>query len=268
VIRIATLVLPEIVHFASFPWSRIQLQSRRSATVINAGEDRDQLSSSIPFSANGGFPMPVTALFLDLGGVLLTNGWDRNSRQLAANTFGLDHKEMDERHHLTFDTYEAGKLTLEQYLSRVVFYEKRSFSAQEFREFMFSQSKAFPEMIELVRTLKAQYKLKVAVVNNEGRELNECRIQKFKLDSFVDFFISSCIVHVRKPDEDIYRIALDIAHVRPEQVAYLDDRLMFVQVAEALGIRGVHHVDYASTCEKLASLGLKLEERRSNHEAV
>ncbi len=211
--------------------------------------------------------MAISALFIDLGGVLLTNGWDRHSRELAAQTFNLDRKEMDERHHLTFDTYEAGKLTLDQYLNRVVFYEKRDFSEQEFRDFMYSQSKAYPEMVDLVRTLKAQYKLKIAVVNNEGRELNEHRIQAFKLNSFVDFFISSCFVHVRKPDPDIYRIALDIAHVPPEQVAYLDDRLMFVQVSETLGIRGIHHVDYASTSSKLAALGLKLEERRV-HELV
>lgn len=212
--------------------------------------------------------MHITALFLDLGGVLLTNGWDRNSRELAAKTFNLDRKEMDERHHLTFDTYEVGKLTLEQYLSRVVFYEPRSFTKHEFRDFMFAQSKPYPEMIDLVRTLKAQYKLKIAVVNNEGRELNEHRIQNFKLDSFVDFFISSCFVHVRKPDEDIYRIALDIAQVPPEQVAYLDDRLMFVQIAETLGIRGIHHLDFTSTCAKLTSLGLKLEERRTVHELL
>jgi putative hydrolase of the HAD superfamily len=128
---------------------------------------------------------------------------------------------------------------------------------------MFAQSTSFPKMIELIRTLKMQHRLKIAVVNNEGRELNECRIQTFNLDSFVDFFISSCFVHVRKPDEDIYRIALDIAHVRPEQVAYLDDRLMFVQVAETLGIRGIHHTDYASTCDKLSSLGLTLEGSQS-----
>jgi len=207
--------------------------------------------------------MPITTLFLDLGGVLLTNGWDRHARSLAAQTFGLDQKEMDERHHLTFDTYEVGKLTLDQYLSRLVFYEKRSFSEKEFRDFMFAQSKEFSEMTDLIRTLKAQYRLKVAAVNNEGRELNEHRIHTFRLNSFIDFFISSCIVHVRKPDEDIYRIALDIAQVPPEQVAYLDDRLMFVQIADSLGIHGIHHTDYNSTCVKLASLGLKLEERRA-----
>jgi putative hydrolase of the HAD superfamily len=207
--------------------------------------------------------MPITTLFLDLGGVLLTNGWDRNARELAAQTFQLDRKEMDERHHLTFDTYEAGKLTLDQYLNRVVFYEKRAFTEREFRDFMFAQSQSFPEMIGLIRGLKAQYKLKIAVVNNEGRELNQHRIESFKLGAFVDFFISSCFVHVRKPDADIYRIALDVAQVPPGEVAYVDDRLMFVQVAESLGIRGIHHTGYASTTAKLAALGLTLEEHRS-----
>jgi putative hydrolase of the HAD superfamily len=207
--------------------------------------------------------MAITALFLDLGGVLLTNGWDRASRELAAQSFGLDRKEMDERHHLTFDTYEEGKLSLDEYLRRVVFYEKRSFSEKQFRDFMLAQSKPFPEMINLIRALKARYGLKVAAVNNEGRELNDYRIGKFQLDVFVDLFVSSCIVHVRKPDEDIYRIALDIAHAYPAETVYIDDRLMFVEVAQSLGLHGIHHTGYASTVEKLAALGLEAAERRA-----
>ena len=143
--------------------------------------------------------MPITALFLDIGGVLLTNGWDHQARRLAAKTFDLDLDEMEDRHDLTFDTYEVGKLTLEQYLSRVVFYRKRPFTRGRFRKFMFAQSKPFPQMIDLVRKLKTRYGLKIAVVSNEGRELTVYRIQHFKLDGFVDFFISSCFVHVRKP---------------------------------------------------------------------
>jgi putative hydrolase of the HAD superfamily len=202
--------------------------------------------------------MPVTALFLDIGGVLLTNGWDHQARELAAKTFDLDLDEMEDRHHLTFDTYEVGKLTLEEYLSRVVFYQKRPFTPAQFRRFMLSQSKPFPQMIELVRKLKARHPLKIVVVSNEGRELTVHRIRKFKLDRFVDFFISSCFVHFRKPDEDIYRMALDIAQVPAGQVVYIEDRPMFVQVAEALGIRGIHHTDYESTCAKLASVGLEV----------
>ncbi len=193
----------------------------------------------------------IRTLFLDIGGVLLTNGWDHKARELAAKTFHLDLAEMEARHHLTFDTYEVGKLSLEEYLKRIVFYEKRSFTSAKFQKFMFDQSKAFPEMIELMAQLKQRHGLKIAVVSNEGRELTEHRIRKFKLDEFVDFFISSCFVHVRKPDEDIYRLALNIAQVAPHEVIYVEDRPLFVQVAEGLGIRGLHHIDYESTKAKL-----------------
>jgi putative hydrolase of the HAD superfamily len=201
---------------------------------------------------------PVTALFLDIGGVMLTNGWDRKAREAASKEFGLDLAELSDRHRMTFDTYESGKLSLEEYLTRVVFYEERPFSRDQFRSFMFDQSVAYPEMVNLVRDLKAKYKLKIAVVNNEGRELNEHRILQFKLNEFVDFFISSCFVHFRKPDADIWKIALDIAQVPIGQVVYIDDRLMFVQVAEGLGLRAINHKTYAQTKDRLAALGLSL----------
>ncbi|MEX6689159.1 HAD family phosphatase [Danxiaibacter flavus] len=198
----------------------------------------------------------ITTLFLDIGGVLLTNGWDRTARKSAAETFSLNLAEFEERHHLTFDTYEEGKLTLDEYLDRVVFYEKRFFSRHDFREFMFAQSSPFDDMIEMVKGLKSRYNLKIAIVNNEGRELNRHRIHTFGLNKFVDFFISSCFVHFRKPDADIFRIALDIALVEPDEVVYIEDRPMFVSVAESLGINGICHTDYASTKEKLAAWGL------------
>jgi len=201
--------------------------------------------------------VPITALFLDIGGVLLTDGWDHHARKRAATTFKLEFAGMEDRHHLTFDTYEEGKLTLEEYLGRVVFYRKRPFTRAQFRRFMFAQSKPYPEMIELVRKLKAKYGLEIVVVSNEARELNSHRIRKFKLDGFVDSFISSCFVHVRKPDADIYRLALDIAQVPARQVVYIENTPMFVQVAEGLGIRSILHTDYRSTCAKLASLGLQ-----------
>jgi putative hydrolase of the HAD superfamily len=200
----------------------------------------------------------VTALFLDIGGVLLTNGWDHHARKQAARKFDLELGEMEDRRHLTFDTYEMGKLSLREYLRRVVFYPARPFTPAQFQKFMFAQSRPFPQMIQLAGTLKEQHGLKVAVVSNEGRELNSFRIRKFKLDRFVDFFISSCFVHFRKPDEDIYRMALDIAQVRAEHVVYTEDRPMFVQIAEGLGIRAIRHTDYKSTCAKLASFGLKV----------
>lgn len=199
----------------------------------------------------------TTTLFLDIGGVLLTDGWNRNSRKEAAKEFELNVDDMEERHHLTFDTYEVGKLSLDEYLKRIVFFEKRDYAPEQFKEFMFSRSKPFPEMIDLVKHLKAKHKLKVAVVSNEGRELTEYRIKKFKLNDFVDFFISSSFVHLRKPDVDIYKLALDVSQVAPEEVVYIEDRPLFVQVGQSLGLNGIRHKDYASTCEKLEAFGLQ-----------
>ncbi len=198
----------------------------------------------------------ITTLFLDIGGVLLTNGWDHNSRRSAAETFGLDYEEMSERHHLTFDTYEEGKLSLEEYLKRVVFYKDRSFSREEFKKFMYAQSKPYPDMIDLIRGLKAQYGLRVAAVSNEGRELTIYRVQQFELKTFVDFFVSSCFVHYRKPDEDIFRMALDVSQAQPDQVVYIDDRGLFVEVAREVGITGIVHKDYKATRKSLEGLGL------------
>jgi len=149
--------------------------------------------------------MPITTLFLDIGGVLLNNGWDHIARRKVAKHFKLAWAEMEERHRLTFETHEEGKLTFEEYLGRVVFYHKRPFTRTQFRRFMCAQSKPCPGMIELITQLKLRYGLKIAVVSNEARVVNDYRIHKFKLDEFVDFFISSCFVQIRKPDADIFR---------------------------------------------------------------
>ena len=204
-------------------------------------------------------PTKITTLFLDIGGVLLTDGWDHHARKRAATKFKLDWAEVEGRHRLNFDIYEEGKLTLEEYLGRVVFYQKRPFTRAQFRRFMFAQSKPYPEMIAMIARLKARYGLKIAVVSNEGRELNTHRIRTFKLARLVDFFVSSCFVHVRKPDADIFRLALDITQTPVRQVVYIENTPMFVQVAEGLGIHGILHTDYRSTCAKLASFGLQPE---------
>ncbi|MHB1920662.1 MAG: HAD family hydrolase [Chitinophagaceae bacterium] len=201
-------------------------------------------------------PPKITALFIDIGGVLLTNGWDRHSREAAATKFDLDLKEMQDRHHLCYDTYESGKLPLEDYLNQVVFYCPRKFTPEQFRAFMYTQSQPYPQMLQLISKLKIKYGLKIVVVSNEGRELTTYRIKTFQLNSFVDFFISSCFVHFRKPDADIFKIALDVSQVPVENVLYLEDRLMFIQVAQRLGIQGIQHLDFASTCRQLSSFGL------------
>ena len=200
----------------------------------------------------------VTCLFLDIGGVMLSNGWEYEFRKIAADHFQLDFKEMEDRHELNMVTLEEGKLTLSEYLNRVVFYETRPFTPDQFRDFMFSLTTSYEDMIAYFRALKEKYKLKIAVVSNEGRELNEYRIQKFQLTQFVDFFISSCYVHFRKPDADIFRLAIDIAQVPLENVVLIDNTKMFVDIAKQMGIRSIHHKNYLATSEELASMGLSI----------
>ena len=202
-------------------------------------------------------PGATTCIFVDIGGVLLTDGWGRHSRERAATTFDLDWAEMEARHQRTWNTHQEGKLTLEENLGWVVFYEKRSFTRAQFRRFMFEQSKPDPEMIRLLAQVKTQNRLKVAVLSNEGRELNAFRIEKFKLGEFVDFFVSSCFVGLLKPDPDIFRLALDLAQAPASEVIYIENTAMFVELAEGLGIRSILHTDYASTRAKLISFGLQ-----------
>lgn len=201
-----------------------------------------------------------TTLFLDIGGVLLSNGWGHEFRYKAAEKFCLDIPEMDERHSLMFVTYEEGKITLEEYLNRVVFYKARDFTPAQFLEFMFSLTTPDFEMIAFIKKIKAQYNLKIVAVSNEARELNEYRIDTFNLHHFIDFFVSSCYVHLRKPDATIFRMALDIAHVSQEQVIYIDDVELFTQIASELGIKSIHHTDLLSTSNQIKTLGLTLEE--------
>lgn len=189
---------------------------------------------------------------------MLTNGWDSSVRRATAEHFNLDFDELQSRHHLTFDTYEVGKITFDTFLDRIVFYQPRKFTREAFKQFVYEFAKPLPGMIELFAKLKAKHNLKIAVVSNEGRELMYDRVARFDLKSLVDFFIVSSFVHLRKPDTDIYNLALDVAMLEPAQVAYIDDRAMLVEVASKMGIVGIQHTNYEATVDKLAALGLTL----------
>jgi len=203
-------------------------------------------------------PSGITTLFLDIGGVLLTNGWDTALRKQTAEHFNVDYSELDHRHRVTYDTYEEGKMSLETYLRQIIFFEPRSFTTADVQNYILEQAEPYQDTIDLVQRLKAVYGLKIAVVSNEGREIAEDRIARFHLKDFVDFFIVSAFVHFRKPDLDIYRLALDVAHVQPEQVAYIEDRPLLCEVAAELGIHSVLNRSAAETREILARLGLAL----------
>ncbi len=199
---------------------------------------------------------PITHLFTDVGGVLATNGWDHELRYRTADHFAVDRAEMDDRHHLTYDVYESGKMSLAAYLDSIIFYKPRSFSRDDVIAYILGQGRAFPDMLDLVGRVKRRHGLKVAVVSNEGRELTVDRIARFGLDRIADFFIVSGFVHLRKPDQDIFRLALDIAQVSPRRVVYLEDRPLFVDVAAGLGLHAIRHQDCESTRQRLAELGL------------
>ncbi len=189
----------------------------------------------------------IQALFLDIGGVLMTNGWDHALRKKTAEAFHIDYEEMDSRHRLIFDTYETGKMTFDDYLKKIIFYVERPYSVQDIKQFIFESARAHDDMIAFIKEIKARHGLKVGVVSNEGRELAVDRIHRFNLPSFVDFFVVSSFVHFRKPDPDIYRLAIDVVQVPPTKIAYIDDRTMLVEVAKGLGIQGIHHIGLKST---------------------
>lgn len=191
-------------------------------------------------------------LFCDIGGVLLSNGWGHESRMAASEKFSIDYDEMEVLHNFIFNVYEIGKFTLDEYLDTVVFNHSRNFSREEFKEFMFSQSVMLPDMLPWVIEFKKKHPhLKVISINNEARELNNYRINTYNLHDFFDAFVSSCEVEMRKPDPEIFRLALGIAQANPEECLYLDDRIMLVEAAKKAGIHAHHHVSFEETSKML-----------------
>jgi putative hydrolase of the HAD superfamily len=201
----------------------------------------------------------VKIIFLDIGGVLLSNGWGHESRQKAAQTFGLDYEEMDALHHFIFNIYEINSISLDEYLDRVVFNHNRDFTKEEFKAFMFAQSVELPDMLQWLKGWKQSCGFRIISINNEGKELNDFRIKKFGLHQCFDAFVSSCEVGMRKPDPGIFTLAMGIAQASPEKCIYFDDRLMLAEAAQKLGIQSFHHQSFLMTKGILD--GLKKEKR-------
>lgn len=195
----------------------------------------------------------ITTLFCDIGGVLLTNGWDRHIRAKAAKQFGFDIEEFDGRHQLCFYLYEIGKITLKEYLEQTLFYQARPFTMEKFIAFMHAQSEPYEEMISYIKELKQKHQLKIVLLSNEGRELTDYRQKKFTLHDITDFFVVSSYVHLRKPDKDIFRMAVDLVQSPPESIIYIDDRQLFIEMAAKIGIHGVRHIDLITTQNAIKS---------------
>jgi putative hydrolase of the HAD superfamily len=198
----------------------------------------------------------ITTLFWDNGGVILTNGWDRASRQAAVTKFKLDWDDFEDRHELMLNDFETARVTLDEYLKRVVFYRSRDFTVDDFKKFMFDQSQPWPESLAFLGKLAKTRRYAMCSLNNESLELNNYRIQTFHLRDYFEAFFSSCYLALRKPNPEIYKLALKITQCQPEETAFLDDRGLNCETARELGMHAIQVKSLSQMQADLAKLGI------------
>jgi putative hydrolase of the HAD superfamily len=199
----------------------------------------------------------ICAMFWDVGGVLLTNAWDHTERAAALEHFGLDETEFHARHEMVVSSFERGEISLDEYLDRTVFYKDRPFARKEFRDYMFSLSRPITEVLAFARTLAVSGNYFMGTINNESRELNLYRIEKFGLREIFRLFVSSCFVGLRKPESGIYRLAIEITQINPKQCCFIDDRALNLECAAKLGMRTIQMKTLDQLREELGKLGVK-----------
>ncbi len=198
----------------------------------------------------------IRALFWDVGGVLLSNAWDHNERREAFERFPVDEADFKPRHEAVVESFERGEITLEEYLNRTIFFQPRPFSRDEFRKFMFTLSKPVPEVIAFARGLTNSGKYLMATINNESRELNEYRIEKFELGKIFRVFFSSCFVGLRKPAPEIFRLALEVTQIPAEQCCFIDDRAANLESPKKLGMHTIEMKGLDALGTELTKLGV------------
>ena len=198
----------------------------------------------------------ISALFFDVGGVLLSNAWDRAQRSRALENFQLDEAEFDDRHDMLASSLERGKISLNDYLDRTIFYRPRAFTREAFRDFVFSLSQPDPDVLGLARALAHSRKYLMSTINNESTDLNLYRIEAFGLREVFSLFVSSCFVGLRKPEPGIYRLALEITQKPPEQCCFIDDRPLNLESAQRLGMHVIRMENAAQLRGELAKLGV------------
>jgi len=201
----------------------------------------------------------ISALFWDVGGVLLSNAWDHEQRQQTLKQFGLndeDEAEFESRHEMLVSSFERGKITLQDYLERTIFYRSRPFTVEAFTQHMFSLSQPFPDTLRLAKELARAGKYLMSTINNESMELNLFRIKTFGLREIFSLFVSSCFVGLRKPEEGIYRLALEITQRPPEECCFIDDRPLNLDSAAKLGMHVIQMKDAEQLRRELQTLGV------------
>jgi putative hydrolase of the HAD superfamily len=200
----------------------------------------------------------ITTLFWDIGGVVMTNGWDHHSRADAIAQFGLDEAEFRDRHDLSFPAFDAGNISLDEYLNRTLFYRPRLFTREEFVAFMYEQSKEYPESRAILDSVTKSGRYFIGAINNEPAELNEYRIKKFDLRRNFQVFFSSCYVHSRKPEELIFRVALAVTQRDPATCVFIDDRPINLESPQRLGINAIHYQNPDQLRTDLRKLGVEV----------
>jgi putative hydrolase of the HAD superfamily len=198
----------------------------------------------------------IQAIFWDVGGVLLSNAWDHQERLAAINHFRLNTEEFESRHAMVVSSFERGKITLDEYLERTVFYRVRPFTRGVFKDLMFSFSLPRPEALAFAQALAVSGKYFMSTINNESRELNLYRIEKYDLRSIFRLFVSSCFVGLRKPEEGIYRLALEITQIPPQQCCFIDDRALNLECAAKLGMQTIQMQSLDQLQKDLEDLGV------------
>ncbi|MFZ0947617.1 MAG: HAD family phosphatase [Candidatus Sulfotelmatobacter sp.] len=199
----------------------------------------------------------IHVIFWDVGGVLLSNAWDHTERAAALEHFRLEQEEFHARHEMVVSSFERGKISLDEYLDRTIFYRNRPFTREEFRDYMFSLSQPMPEVLAFARALAACGKYFMGTINNESRELNLHRIEKYGLREIFRLFVSSCFVGLRKPESGIYRLAIETTQINPEECCFIDDRALNLECAAKLGMRTIQMQTLNQLQEDLGKLGVK-----------
>jgi putative hydrolase of the HAD superfamily len=200
----------------------------------------------------------ITTLFWDIGGVILTNGWDTRSRREAAETFRLDWEEFQDRHDLSFPAFDSGNISLNEYLDRTLFYRPRGFTREEFTAFMFAQSKEYPESRAVLDSAARTGKYFIGAINNEPLELNEYRIEAFRLRRDFQVFFSSCYLHARKPEEMIFRIALEVTQRPAQECVFIDDRPLNLENPRRLSMNTIHFESAPQLRQELQMHGVEV----------
>jgi HAD superfamily hydrolase (TIGR01509 family) len=204
----------------------------------------------------------IRTIFWDLGGVVLTNGWDPGQRKRVLSRLGVNLEAYEELHDRANYYWERGLLTAKDFFSQTVLLPnpKLDLTFDMLWPQVCAASKVLhPECLDMLAELKQMGRYRIATLNNESRELNEYRLDAFKLRSLFDYFICSGYVHEMKPNLGIYKSAIDISGFAASSALFIDDKPENCAAAEAVGMHAIRFESPAQLCTALVEYGIQLQ---------